>query len=164
MYVLHDESGRLVARDLSHDHKPDGPGERQRIESNGGVVAPSRMPDKVVERAHGGAGGSASTPAALVVDLLRSYCGVLLSITASTTLLPILDMLPVELDRLVAAAVQPSTAAIWADIRAAGQRKLAAVQHAFSWAGELQQTIVHMPSCNSLHVTILILQQEHAIV
>ena len=94
--------------------------------------------------------GSASTPAALVVDLLRSYCGVLLSITASTTLLPILDMLPVELDRLVAAAVQPSTAAIWADIRAAGQRKLAALQHAFSWAGELQQTIVHMPTSDPL--------------
>ena len=48
----------------------------------------------------------------------------LLSITASTMLLPTLDALPAELDRLVAAAVQPSTAAIWADIRAAGQRKL----------------------------------------
>ena len=59
---------------------------------------------------------------------------------------PILDTLPLELDRLVAAAVQPSTAAIWADVRAAGQRKIAALQHAFSWATELQQTIVHMPT------------------
>ena len=94
--------------------------------------------------------GSASTPASLVVDLLRTYTSVLLAITASTQLMPILDTLPAELDRLVAAAVQPSTAAIWADIRAAGQRKLAALQHAFSWAGELQQTIVHMPTSDPL--------------
>lgn len=35
---------KWVARDLSNDHKPDGAQERLRIESNGGVVAPSRMP------------------------------------------------------------------------------------------------------------------------
>jgi serine/threonine protein kinase len=94
--------------------------------------------------------GASSTPAALVVDFLRSYTSVLLSITASTTTMPILDTLPIELDRLVSAAVQPTTAAIWADIRAAGQRKLAALQHACSWAGELQQTIVHMPTSDPL--------------
>ena len=94
--------------------------------------------------------GSASTPASLVVDLLRTYTSVLLAITASTTLLPVLDTLPAELDRIVAAASQPNTAAIWADIRAAGQRKLAALQHAYSWAGELQQTIVHMPTSDPL--------------
>ena len=94
--------------------------------------------------------GSQSTPAALVVDLLRTYTSVLLSITASTTLLPILESLPPELDRLVSAAVQPSTASMWADIKAAGQRKLAAWQHAFSWSAELQQTIVHMPTSDPL--------------
>lgn len=35
---------KWVARDLSNDHKPDSTAERQRIESNGGVVMPSRMP------------------------------------------------------------------------------------------------------------------------
>jgi len=94
--------------------------------------------------------GSASTPAALVVDLLRNYTTVLLSITAATTTLPILDTLPVELDRLVAAVVQPATASIWADIRSAGQRKVAALQHACSWSAELQQTIVHMPTSDPL--------------
>jgi len=94
--------------------------------------------------------GSQSTPAALVVDLLRTYTSVLLSITASTTTLPILESLPPELDRLVSAAVQPSTASLWADIKAAGQRKLAAWQHAFSWSAELQQTIVHMPTSDPL--------------
>jgi len=94
--------------------------------------------------------GSAATPAALVVDLLRNYTTVLLAITAATTTLPILDTLPVELDRLVAAVVQPATASIWADIRAAGQRKVASLQHACSWAAELQQTIVHMPTSDPL--------------
>jgi len=94
--------------------------------------------------------GSASTLAALVVDLLRNYTTVLLSITASTTTLPILETLPVELDRLVAAVVQPATASIWADIRAAGQRKLAALQHACGSATELQATIVHMPTSDPL--------------
>ena len=94
--------------------------------------------------------GSSSTPAALVVDLLRTYTLVLLHITASSTVVPVLENLPAELDRLVAAFVQPSTASLWADIRAAGQRKLAALQHAASWASELQQTIVHMPTSDPL--------------
>jgi len=94
--------------------------------------------------------GSSSTPAALVIDLLRSYTMILLSITASTTFMPILDKLPAELDRLIAAAVQPSTASMWADIRAACQRKVAALQHASSWAAELQQTILHMPTSDPL--------------
>ena len=94
--------------------------------------------------------GSGSTPAALVVDLLRNYTTVLLAITASTTTLPILSTLPVELDRLVAAVVQPATASIWADIRAAGQRKVAALQHAYSWAVDVQATIVHMPTSDPL--------------
>ena len=94
--------------------------------------------------------GAASTSAALVVDLLRTYTSVMLHITAGTTLLPILERLPAELDKLVAAALQPSTASLWADIKAAGQRKLAALQHASSWTGELQQTIVHMPTSDPL--------------
>jgi serine/threonine protein kinase len=94
--------------------------------------------------------GAASTPGALVVELLRHYTTVLLSITASTTSMPILASLPSELDRLVAAVVQPATAALWADIRAAGTRKIAALQHAHSWASELQHTIVHMPTSDPM--------------
>ena len=40
--------------------------------------------------------GSSSTPAALVIDLLRMYTTVVLAITASTKVLPILDTLPAE--------------------------------------------------------------------
>ena len=41
--TLDERTGRVVARDLSVDHKPDDAKERHRIESNGGYVAPSRM-------------------------------------------------------------------------------------------------------------------------
>lgn len=41
--TLDERTGRVVARDLSVDHKPDSMKERHRIESNGGYVAPSRM-------------------------------------------------------------------------------------------------------------------------
>ena len=72
------------------------------------------------------------------------------SVVPPSATVPVLDTLPTELDRLVAATVQPLTAATWADIRAAGQRKIAALQHASSWASELQQTIVHMPTSDPL--------------
>ena len=39
-----EKTGRVVATNLSHDHKPDSERERKRIEGGGGYVAPSRMP------------------------------------------------------------------------------------------------------------------------
>ena len=63
----------------------------------------------------------------------------------------LLSSLPPKLDELVASAsVSSSTAAIWADVKAAGVRKLAAIQHASQWAGELQQTTIHSPSADPL--------------
>ena len=39
-----EKTGRVVATNLSYDHKPDSERERKRIEGGGGYVAPSRMP------------------------------------------------------------------------------------------------------------------------
>ena len=39
-------TGRMLARDLSEDHKPDGPRERARIEGGGGRVHPSLVPGR----------------------------------------------------------------------------------------------------------------------
>ena len=39
-------TGRMVARDLSEDHKPDGNKERARIEGGGGRVHPSMVPGR----------------------------------------------------------------------------------------------------------------------
>lgn len=97
-----------------------------------------------------------NTPTASHLHLLSGvptacrYASVLLGITASTQQLPLLCNLSDELDALVGAAAQPTTAAIWADIQAAGQRKLASLQHGTSWAVQIQETVVHMPTSNPL--------------
>ena len=95
--------------------------------------------------------GSAASHGAMVLELLRAYCIVLLSMTAASHALPLLSSLPPRLDELCAAAVVPaSTAAIWADVRAAGVRKLAALQHAGQWSSELQATTIFQPSADPL--------------
>ena len=79
------------------------------------------------------------------------YTLVLLGLTASSNALPLLSALPPKMDELVACApVPPSTTAIWADVRAAGQRKIAALQHAAQWALELQQTTVQTAHADPL--------------
>jgi len=76
---------------------------------------------------------------------------VLTSLTAGSHALPLLSALPPKIDELIAASrVSPSTAAVWADIKAAGARKLAALQHGTQWASELQCTIVPQPGADPL--------------
>ena len=54
----------------------------------------------------------------MLLELLRAYTMVLLSMTAASYSLPLLSALPPKLDELVAAAaVPPSTSAIWADVK-----------------------------------------------
>ena len=38
--VTNDDKGNYYSKELSHDHKPDSPGEKERILSKGGVIAP----------------------------------------------------------------------------------------------------------------------------
>ena len=65
-------------------------------------------------------------------------------------MLPELSSLPARLDELIAAAQPSATALMWGDIKAAGQRKLAALQHAALWTSELQQTTVARPGADPL--------------
>ena len=54
-----------------------------------------------------------------------------------------LSALPAKLEELIEGPSLPrATALCWIDIKAAGQRKLAALQHAMLWTNDLMQTIV----------------------
>jgi len=95
--------------------------------------------------------GCGATQGCMLLEALRGYTLVLTSLTAGSHALPLLSALPPKIDELVAASrVSPSTAAVWADIKAAGARKLAALQHGTQWASELQCTIVPQPGADPL--------------
>ena len=94
--------------------------------------------------------GQSGSQAGQVVELFRSFTSTLLGVTAASPVLPQLSSLTPRLDELTAAAVPRATAACWADIKAAGQRKLAALQHAALWTSELQATIVSRPGADPL--------------
>jgi hypothetical protein len=94
--------------------------------------------------------GQSGSQAGLVLELFRTFTSTLLSVTAASPVLPQLSSLPPRLDELTAAAQPSATAAMWADIKAAGQRKLAALQHAALWTSELQQTTVARPGADPL--------------
>ncbi|EOD06521.1 hypothetical protein EMIHUDRAFT_453419 [Emiliania huxleyi CCMP1516] len=95
--------------------------------------------------------GCGATQDCMLLEALRGYTLVLTSLTAGSHALPLLSALPPKIDELVAASrVSPSTAAVWADIKAAGARKLAALQHGTQWASELQCTIVPQPGADPL--------------
>eukprot|EP00965_Chrysotila_dentata_P139527 4613078-Pleurochrysis_carterae.AAC.1 len=97
--------------------------------------------------------GGSSSSAAMLLELLRSYTTVLLSITAGSYSLPLLSALPPKLDELVSAAeVSASTAAIWNDVKAAGMRKINALQQASQWASDLQQTVVQQTEADPLSI------------
>jgi len=97
--------------------------------------------------------GSSANQASMLLEALRGYTLVLASITAGSHALPLLSSLPPKIDELVLASrVPPSTAAVWADIKAAGARKLAALQHGMQWAMELQCTIVQQPASDPLAI------------
>jgi len=64
--------------------------------------------------------------ASLVLELFRAFTCALLAVTAASPVLPELSSLPARLDELIAAAQPSATALMWGDIKAAGQRKLAA--------------------------------------
>ena len=94
--------------------------------------------------------GQSGSQAGQVIELFRSFTSTLLGVTAASPVLPQLSSLTPRLDELTAAAVPRATAACWADIKAAGQRKLAALQHAALWTSELQATIVSRPGADPL--------------
>ena len=95
--------------------------------------------------------GSSSSQVAQLLELLRAFTMVMFSITAHSHSLPLLSAMPPKLDELVAASrVQPTTASIWTDVKAASTRKLVALQHGSQWSSELQHTIVQQPHADPL--------------
>ena len=87
--------------------------------------------------------GSYGSQSGQVVELLRTFTSALLGVTASSQVLTQLSALPSKLEELIEGpALPPATALCWIDIKAAGQRKLAALQHAVLWTSDLVQTIV----------------------
>ena len=87
--------------------------------------------------------GSYGSQSGQVVELLRTFTSALLGVTASSQVLTQLSALPAKLEELIEGpSLPPATALCWIDIKAAGQRKLAALQHAVLWTSDLVQTIV----------------------
>ena len=69
--------------------------------------------------------GPSGTQASTLLELLRSFCSVLLSLTAASHILPQLAGLLHKLDQLLTASntnKHPAMEACWADVKAAGQR------------------------------------------
>ena len=97
--------------------------------------------------------GTSGTQASTLLELLRSFCSVLLSLTAASHILPQLAGLLHKLDQLLTASntnKHPAMEACWADVKAAGQRKLLVLQNATMWALELQQTVAHVSGADPL--------------
>ena len=87
--------------------------------------------------------GSCGSEGGRLVELLRTYTSALLGATAASHVLVQLSALQPKLEELTAAMPLPPAAELcWADIKAAGQRKLAALQHAVPWSSELIPTVV----------------------
>ena len=64
----------------------------------------------------------------MLLKMVRSFTIVLLSLTAGSHSLPLLSSLPPKLDELISASrVTQTTASMWADVKAASRRKLAAL-------------------------------------
>ena len=87
--------------------------------------------------------GLCNSQSGQLVDLLRTFASALFSVTAASQVLAQLSAVTSALEELMCSSLLPSaTALCWSDIKAAGQRKLAALQHAMLWTNELVQTIV----------------------
>ena len=77
-----------------------------------------------------------------LLEVLRAFASAVLAATAASAVLSQLSALPARLEALTAAVLPRAAALCWADLKAAGQRKLAALQHAALWTSELIGTIV----------------------
>jgi len=87
--------------------------------------------------------GLCNSQSGQLVDLLRTFASALLGVTAASQVLAQLSQVAATIEELANSSLLPSaTALCWSDIKAAGQRKLAALQHAMLWTNELVQTIV----------------------
>jgi len=92
--------------------------------------------------------GTDRSRAAKALEVLRSYTHSALTVYTCSPVVSALTELSGSVEELLQLANNPSADEIWAEVKAAAQRKFSALHQASLWKTELQNTILQNPSAD----------------